>query len=199
MHISDSIITRSWSIQPFLAAASIIAYSPSPDKPPAARRTVPAPRDHIEIRHRRLHHNHVRSFFKIELDFAQGFAKVGPVHLIGTPVAEMRRRIRGLAKRPIKSGGKLRRVRKDRNINQPARQARCGSSPPARPSCPKERSCPFPPSPKKPKSSPEAPAKRHSGSRTRQLRRTPRPSPAYSSPVFTATSFLRRRSHTTPG
>ena len=67
--------------------------------------------DQIEIRHRRLDHDHVRAFFQIELDFAHGFAPVGRVHLIAAAVAELRRRIRRLAERPVEHRRELGRSR----------------------------------------------------------------------------------------
>ena len=65
---------------------------------------------HVEIRHRRLHHDHVRAFFQIEFDLAHGLAQVRRVHLVGAAIAEVRRRIGRFAERPIEAAGKLRRV-----------------------------------------------------------------------------------------
>ena len=67
----------------------------------------------IEIRQRGFHQNDVRTFLDIERHFAQRFLRVRAIHLIGTPVAELRRALRGLAERPVKGRRKLGRVAHD--------------------------------------------------------------------------------------
>ena len=118
---SDSIITRSRSIHPFRAAASIIAYSPETWYAASGRfKPVTRRRNHIEIRHCRLHHDHVCAFLDVRLNLAHGLAYVRPVHLIRSPVSKLRRRIRRLAEWTIKSRSKFRRIRKNRRIANPA-------------------------------------------------------------------------------
>ena len=72
--------------------------------------------DDVEIRHRRLHHDHVRAFLNIEFDFAHRFARVGRIHLIAAPVAELRRGFRGFAERSVENRSVLRGVRNDGSI-----------------------------------------------------------------------------------
>ena len=99
------------------AAAMIIEYSPLTWY--AAIGTSKRSRacaDQIEIRHRRLDHDHVGAFFQIELDLAHGLAPVGRVHLIAAPVAELRRGFGGFAERPVKHRGELGRVGQNRRV-----------------------------------------------------------------------------------
>ena len=72
----------------------------------------------VEVRHGRLHHDHVGAFFQIEFDFAHGFARVGRIHLIAAPVAELRRRFGGFAEWSIKDRRIFGGVRNDRRIQE---------------------------------------------------------------------------------
>ena len=64
----------------------------------------------VEIRQRGLDHHDVGALFQIERDFPQRFARVGGVHLIAAAIAELRRGLRGFAKRTVKGGAVFRGV-----------------------------------------------------------------------------------------
>src|SRR5882724_7492147 len=72
--------------------------------------------NHVQIRERRLDHNHVRALFEIKLHFLQRFPYIGRVHLVTAPVAKLRS---GLSRFPERSvGGRtiFCRIRKDGNV-----------------------------------------------------------------------------------
>ena len=87
--------------------------------------------DHVEVRQRRLDHDHVGALGDVELALAQRLADVGGIHLVAAPVAERRRRVGRLAERPVERGGVLGRVGDDRRL----RAAPRGSRRRGRPSC----------------------------------------------------------------
>ena len=58
-------------------------------------------RDDVEIGQRRLHHDDVGALGDVDLDLAQRFLDVGRIHLVAAAVAELRRRVGGLAERPV--------------------------------------------------------------------------------------------------
>ncbi len=74
--------------------------------------------DHVEVRQRRLDHDHVGAFGDVLLALAQRFADVRGVHLVAAPVAERRRRVGRLAERAVEGRRVLRRVRDDRRVRQ---------------------------------------------------------------------------------
>ena len=89
----------------------------------------------------------------------QRLVRVGRVHLVGAAVAELRRRVGGLAERAVEGRGVLGRVGQDRDlVVAPPRPAPRGSRPPGRPSCPRARPCPRRPRRGTPRSGPAAPA-----------------------------------------
>src|SRR2546425_8455692 len=53
-------------------------------------------RDDVQIRQRGLDHDDVRALVEVERDLAQSLQRVGRVHLVRAPVAELRRRVGGL-------------------------------------------------------------------------------------------------------
>ena len=78
-----------------------------------ARRT-----DHVEVGKRRLDHQHVGALGDVQLALAQRLADVRGIHLVAAAVAERRRRLGGLAERPVERRGVLGRVRDDRRVGQ---------------------------------------------------------------------------------
>ena len=92
--------------------------------------------DHVEVRQRGLDHHHVGALLEVELGLAHGLVGVGAVHLVAAAVAELGRRLRGLAERPVEGGGVLGAVGDDRHRRvSPPRRAGRGSRPRGRPSC----------------------------------------------------------------
>ena len=73
-------------------------------------------RMHVEVRQRRLDHQHVGALGEVELALAQRLAHVRRIHLVAAAVAERRRRLGDLAERPVEGRGVLRRVRDDRRL-----------------------------------------------------------------------------------
>ena len=57
---------------------------------------------------------------EVERDLAHRLVAVGRVHLVGAAVAELRRRLGGLAERPVERRGELGRVRHDRTCMKPS-------------------------------------------------------------------------------
>ncbi|HEU5102995.1 MAG TPA: hypothetical protein VFU22_28425, partial [Roseiflexaceae bacterium] len=55
----------------------------------------------IQVGAGRLDHQHVRALGGVEGDLVQRLAAVGRVHLVGSPIAEARGRLGGLADTPI--------------------------------------------------------------------------------------------------
>ena len=116
MPVSASRIALSRSIQPFAAAASIIAYSPETWYAATGTSTASATcAQHVEVRHRRLDHHHVGALGQVERQLAQRLADVGRVLLVGLAVAPQRR-VDGLAERAVERGGVLRGVGQDRHV-----------------------------------------------------------------------------------
>ena len=74
--------------------------------------------EHVEIRQRRLHHQHVGALGEVELALAQRLADVRRIHLVAAAVAEGRRRLGDVAERPVEGGGVLGGVRDDRRLRQ---------------------------------------------------------------------------------
>src|ERR1700683_72864 len=58
----------------------------------------------IEIRKRRLDHDHVGAFVKIRGNFAECFASIGRIHLVAAAIAKLRRGLGGLAKWAVEAG-----------------------------------------------------------------------------------------------
>ena len=118
-----SIITRGPSIQPRsrgrlhhrVLAADVVRRD-------RQRERVARLADDVEIRQRRLDHHDVGAFLDVERDLAHRLATVRRIHLIRAPVAELRRRLRGLAERAVEPRRELRGVRHDRR--RPACRAR---------------------------------------------------------------------------
>ena len=78
----------------------------------------------------------------IERDLAQRFLDVGRVHLVRAAVAERRRRVGGLAERPVERRAVLRRVRHDRDLREARVVERLADARRrGRPSCPRARRC----------------------------------------------------------
>ncbi len=73
--------------------------------------------DDVQVRQRRLDHDHVGAFGQVEADFADCFATIGRVHLIPASVAELGRRISGLTKWPVERAGVLGGIGQDGRIN----------------------------------------------------------------------------------
>ena len=94
-------LAASRSIQPFAAAAWIIAYSPqiwyAQTGTVAGRGGVG---EHVEVAHRGLDHDDVGALVEVEGDLAQALAAVAVVHLVGAAVAD-ERRLDGLAERAV--------------------------------------------------------------------------------------------------
>ena len=74
--------------------------------------------DDVEVRQRRLDHQHVGAFGDVELAFAQCLAHIRGIHLVAAPVAERRRRVGSLPERPVERGCVLRGVRDNRRVRQ---------------------------------------------------------------------------------
>ena len=84
--------------------------------------------DQVEVRQRRLDHDDVGAFVDVQLDLAQRLVGVGRIHLVAAPVAELRRRLRRLAERPVEAGRELGGVGHDRRPGRsPPRRAPRGS------------------------------------------------------------------------
>ena len=90
--------------------------------------------DHVEVRKRRLDHDHVGALGDVQLALAQRLADVRRIHLVAAPVAERRRRVGRLAERAVERRGVLGRVGDDRRLSASASSA-SGSRRRGRPSC----------------------------------------------------------------
>ncbi len=71
---------------------------------------------HVEVWKPRLDHDDIGAFGNVERDLAQRLARVGRIHLIAVPVAELRRRSRRFAERAVECRGVLCAVRHDRDV-----------------------------------------------------------------------------------
>src|SRR5207244_11316516 len=72
----------------------------------------------VEVWQRGFDHDDVRAFLEIEFDFAHSLTDVRRVHLIGTAIAKLGRRVGGFAERTIEAGRKFRGVGKDRRVDE---------------------------------------------------------------------------------
>ena len=77
-------------------------------------------RDDVEIGDCRLHHDDVGAFLDVLRDFAQRFVAVGGIHLVRAPIAERRRRRRGVAERTVERGAILGGIGHDRGLVEAA-------------------------------------------------------------------------------
>src|SRR5258706_1474047 len=77
---------------------------------------LPDAMNDVQIRERRLHHNHVGALGEIEFNFTNRFPRVGRIHLVAAAVAGLRRRLRCLAERSIESRARFRRVAHDGDV-----------------------------------------------------------------------------------
>ncbi len=71
---------------------------------------------HVEIGQGRLDHDDIGAFFEIQFHFPQRFVGIRRVHLVGTAVAELRDRIRGVAKGSVIRRSVLGGIGKDRDM-----------------------------------------------------------------------------------
>ena len=69
--------------------------------------------ENIQVGQGRFNHQDVGTFVDIECGLAQRFGSVRRIHLVGTPVAKLRRTFRCVSKRPIENRRELRRVAHD--------------------------------------------------------------------------------------
>src|SRR4051794_5852525 len=72
----------------------------------------------VEVRQRRLDHQHIRALRDVELALAERLADVAGIHLVPPAVAERRHRAGGVAKRPVERRGVLGRVGDDRRVGE---------------------------------------------------------------------------------
>src|SRR6266404_3478 len=72
--------------------------------------------NHVQIRERRLDHNHVRALFEIKLHFLQRFPYIGRVHLVTAPVAKLRSGLSRFPERSVEGRTIFCRIRKDGNV-----------------------------------------------------------------------------------
>src|SRR5207237_4115701 len=70
----------------------------------------------IHVGQGRFYHHNVRSFLDIQCYLTQGFIRVGKIHLVRAPVAELGRALGGLAEWPVKSRREFRRVTHNRRL-----------------------------------------------------------------------------------
>ena len=73
------------------------------------------PADDVEVRDGGLDHQHVGALVEVELGLAHRLGGVGRIHLVAAAVAELGRRLGGVAERAVEGGGVLGAVGDDRH------------------------------------------------------------------------------------
>ncbi len=70
----------------------------------------------IEVRERRLHHQHVGALVLVQRGLAEPLARVAGIHLVRRAIAELGRAVGGVAERAVERGGVFHGVREDGEV-----------------------------------------------------------------------------------
>ena len=71
------------------------------------------PTEHVEVGERGLYHQHVGAFFLVQTGLAKTLPRIGRIHLVGRPVAELGGAVGCLPEGSVERGGVFHRVRED--------------------------------------------------------------------------------------